>query len=106
MHSVADWPLGVFPYLGGIKMSCNSGVIPMDEEDRQMIDQEIRWIEFQKAKNSICNELTTLSGDCLHHAKQVADDYLEDAVAEIRDHLLNDVKRIIKSLEGLADERP
>ena len=87
-------------------MSCNSGVIPMDEEDRQMIDQEIRWIEFQKAKNSICNELTTLSGDCLHHAKQVADDYLEDAVAEIRDHLLNDVKRIIKSLEGLADERP
>ena len=106
MHSVADWPLGVFPHLGGIKMSCNLGVIPMDEDDRQVVNDEQAWEEFKKAKNSICNELTTLSGDCLHHAKQVADDHLEDAVAEIRDYLVKDAKRIIKSLERLADERP
>ena len=104
MHSVADWPLGVFPHLGGIKMSCNLGVIPMDEDDRQMVNQA--WEEFQKEKNSICNKLTALSGDCLYLAKQVADDHLEDAVAEIRDYLLNDAKHIIKSLERLSDERP
>lgn len=106
MHSVADRPPGVFPHLGGIKMSYNFGIIPMDEDDRQMVNDEQAWEEFQKAKNSICTELTTLSGDCLHHAKQVADDHLEDAVAEIRDYLVKDAKRIIKSLERLADERP
>jgi len=50
--------------------------------------------------------LTTLSGDCLHYAKQVADDYLEDTAAEIRDYLVMDAKRIIKSLERMCDERP
>ena len=106
MHSVADRPSGVFPRLGETEMSSNSRVIPMDEDDQQLINNEQAWMEYQKVVNQISNELTVLSGDCLHHAKQVQEDYLEDAIAEIRDHLVKDTKRIVKSLERMCDERP
>ena len=87
-------------------MSYRFEVIPMDEDDRQSANDEQAWMEFQKAKNDINNQLCALSGDCMQTTKLVEDDHLEDAVASLRDYLLKEVKKVIQSIERLTDERP
>jgi len=87
-------------------MSYNFGVIPMDEDDRQMINDEQAWMEFSKKLDDTQKTLIGLSGDCLYISQQVGDEHLEDAVCQLRDYLLEDVKSIIKTLQGICDERP